>query len=82
MEEKDWKEYRDAIYNSNISPELTGKIMVTLDSYFKLLQDLDIDTVQGARSYLISNGINVDESVRKGKEFINKLLNEKRALAK
>lgn len=73
MEEKDWKEYRDAIYNSNITPELTGRIMVTLDNYFKLLQDLDINTVQGSRSYLISNGIDPDEHIKKGLAAIDKI---------
>lgn len=73
MKKKDWKTYRDAIYSSNIPAELTGKIMVALDNYFKLLQDLDIDTVQGARSYLISNGIDPDEEIKKGRAAIENI---------
>lgn len=70
MTKQDWIEYRDAIYHSNIDPELTGRIMVSLDNYFNVLQDLDINTTQGARSYLISNGVDPDEGIKKGIEFI------------
>ena len=74
MEKKDWKEYRNAVYHSNISPKLTGKIMVALDNYFKLLQEDDINTIQGAKSYLKNNGVDVGTYVSKGLNEISKRL--------
>ena len=63
MTEKDWKKYRDAVYKSNIDPELTGKIMVALDNYFKVLRarEIDINRVEGAKAYEFMPGEDNDE---------------------
>jgi len=74
MKEKDWKEFRNVVYHSNISPELTSKIIVALDDYYKILQEKDIDTVQGARNYLKDNEVDVDSYVKKGLSEIDRLL--------
>lgn len=73
MNEKEWKEYRDAIYYSNIENKLAGKMMVAFDRYFTILQSFSRDSYEGSVIYLLSQGINVNENVEKALKEIVKL---------
>jgi len=73
MNEQEWKEYRDAIYYSNIQNGLAGKMMVAIDNYFTILNSFDPESFEGSKIYLISQGVNVDSCVEKGLKVISEL---------
>ena len=73
MTEKEWKEFRDAVYYSNIDSPIAGKIMVALDRYFTVLKSFEEESFEGSKIFLISQGVNIDECIEKGLKVISDL---------